>query len=449
MHPKSLCKNLQLETLTRARANLAEDNLENERLTLRILMLSGALTCLAGLNCGWFGPLIPAIALAQKMDLVESGSLISVYSAGSLIPLAIGRQLVEKFGGRKCLLAAALLFGGGLAILAFGSNIIGLSLGAAALGVGAGLNSIAGTICILRLASGSSAAAVGKLNVFFGIGALLGPVVALLGLNSPWSYHAVYAFGALYALTVFLTAFFTKRLDVRVPPPDAGGSHFHAFQTPALLYTAAVFLYVGTEVAIATWLFTYLNMTCGLTKDLAGWSMTALWGGLTTGRMVAVHLFKFFPSDRIALSAMGLVFSAILSLALLSKMGDPLMALVFLLGLGLGPIFPTLISSASERYNQHSASITSLVVTAGAFAGITFPLIIGQVFSKAGHVPGMMVLALSSAILAAVFFTVQFRMAKPVRPMVVIEVSAADGSQGLIVEPEQEVQLSPKTEPVL
>lgn len=419
-------------------------------------MLSGSLTCLAGLNAGWFGPMIPSIAAAQKMQLVEAGSLISVYSAGSLLPLAIGRQLVEKFGGRKCLLMAALLFCLGLAILSFGSKIIVLSIGAAALGVGAGLNGITGTICILRLATGSSAAAVGKLNVFFGVGALLGPVVALLGLNSPWSYHAVYVFGAVYALTVFITAFATKRLDVRVPKPDAAGEKFDPLQTSALLYTAAVFLYVGIEVAMATWLFTYLNITCRLSKDLSGWSMTALWSGLTIGRMVAVLLFKYFPAARIALGSMAVIFSAILSLVLFSWLGDTLMVVVFILGLGFGPIFPTLISSASERYNKHSASITSLVITAGAFAGITFPLVIGQVFTKLGHEQGMLVLALFSSILAAVYFTVQFRMAMPagqtlkvIGELPVPPAVSAKISPVVSLEPLPEVRLSQETERAL
>jgi FHS family glucose/mannose:H+ symporter-like MFS transporter len=377
-------------------------------------MVSGALTCLAGLNCGWFGPMVPAIALAQKVPLVEAGSIISVYSAGSLIPLAIGRQLLERFGGRKCLLSAALLFSVGLALLGLGSGVFALSCGAALLGVGAGLNSIAGTICILRLASGSSAAAVGKLNVFFGIGALLGPVLAYLGLNSPFSYHAVYVFGAIFGLSVFLAAFAARRLDVSVPPAEASGHRFHPLQKPALLYTAAVFLYVGMEVALAAWLYTYLSMTCALPKGLASMSMTALWGGLTTGRMASIQLFKYFSAPKLALSFMAVVFSAILSLTLFPHMGTMALAVVFMLGLGAGPIFPTLISCASERYGEHSASVTSLVVTAGAFAGITFPIVIGQVFSRIGQTQGMFCLSSIACVLAAVFFTVQFKMKKPV-----------------------------------
>lgn len=391
---------------------LSDVRLSNEQLTVRILMISGALTLLAGLNCGWFGPLVPSIAVSQKVPLVEAGSLISVYSGGSLIPLAVGRQLVEKFGGRNCLMAAALLFCGGLAILSLGAGIIGMSVGAAALGVGAGLNSISGTICILRLASGSSAASLGRLNVFFGIGALLGPVVALAGLNSPWSYHAVYAFGALYALAVFAAIVSARQIDVRVAPVDVTLSKFTPLQTPALLYTASVFLYVGVEVALATWLFTYLNASCNLSKDLAGWSMTALWAGLTTGRMTSVQLFKYIAASRIALSAMGIAFCVILLLAVHPGLGRLSLAVIFLLGLGFGPIFPILIASASERYNQHSASITSFVVTAGALAGITFPIFVGQVFTKFGHRPGMLVLALFSSALPLVFYTVQFRLAK-------------------------------------
>lgn len=400
-------------------------------------MVSGALTCLAGLNCGWFGPMVPAIAAAQKVPLVEAGSIISVYSAGSLIPLAVGRQLVERFGGRKCLLGAALLFSVGLAFLGLGSGVVGLSIGAAALGVGAGLNSIAGTICILRLASGSSAAAVGKLNVFFGIGALLGPVVAYLGLKSPFSYHAVYLFGATYGLAVFLAAFAVKKLDVSVPKAGAAASDFHPMQKPALLYTASVFLYVGMEVAVATWLFTYLNMTCALPKELASLSMTALWAGLTTGRMASIQLFKILPAGKLALCAMAIVFSALLCLTLFPAMGGMALVVVFLLGLGLGPIFPTLISSASESYGEHSASITSMVVTAGAFAGITFPIAIGQVFSRIGQTSGMFCLASITCLLAAIYFTVQFKMKPPPAQESVVKKEDLAPELLLSTEPEQ------------
>jgi len=394
---------------------LADAYRDNERLTLRILMVSGALTLLAGLNCGWFGPMIPAIAQAQKVSLVEAGSIISVYSAGSLIPLAVGRQLVERFGGRKCLMSAALLFCLGLAFLGMGSGVLGLSFGAAALGVGAGLNSIAGTICILRLASGSSAAAVGKLNVFFGIGALLGPGFAYAGLHSPFSYHAVYIFGAVYGLSVFLAALAAKQLEVKVPPAPPAAERFHPLQKQALLYTAAVFLYVGIEVAVATWLFTYLKMTCMLQEGLPSLSMTILWAGLTTGRAISIQLFKYFSASRLALVCMAIVFSSIFSLSVFPTMGALALVVVFTLGLGSGPIFPTLISSASERYREHSASITSLVVTAGAFAGITFPILIGQVFTRAGQQQGMICLSLIACALALVYFTVQFKM-KPALP---------------------------------
>ncbi len=55
-----------------------------------------------------------------------------------------------------------------------------------------------------------------------------------------------------------------------------------------------------------------------------------------------------------------------------------------------------------------------LVVTAGAFAGITFPIVIGQVFSRIGQTQGMFCLSSIACLLAAVFFTVQFKMKKPV-----------------------------------
>lgn len=374
------------------------------------MLVSGSLTCLAGLNCGWVGPLVPSIAMAQKMQLVEAGSIVSVYSAGSLIPLAVGKQLVEKLGGRKCLLIAALLFCIGLSGLAFGQGVLELSLGAAALGIGAGLNSISGTICILRLASASGASDLSKLNVFFGIGALLGPQVAMLGLSSMWSYHAVYIFGALFALCVLLGAGLSKKLDVRIPTSEVSDTTFNPAEKAVLLYIASVFLYVGVEIAVAAWLFTYLNMTCRMPKEWASSSMTVMWCGLTLGRFLSILLFKHYDSSKIVLGAMAIICLSLGTLLMFPTLGNYSIIAVAALGFGFGPCFPTLIASASSRYKAHSAAITSVVITAGAFAGITFPLLIGQVFSKCGHREGLAILVACSALLMALFYLVQFKM---------------------------------------
>lgn len=391
-------------------SELAAPQNDNDRLILRVMLVSGSLTGLAGLNCGWVGPLVPSIAVAQQMPLVEAGSIVSVYSAGSLIPLAVGKQLVEKLGGRKCLLMASLLFCIGLAILGCGHGVLELSIGAAALGIGAGLNSIAGTILILRLASTSGASDLSKLNVFYGVGALLGPQVAMVGLSSIWSYHAVYIFGAVFALCVMFGAGLSKKLDIRLPVTDTPDTGFNPRERAVLLYIASVFLYVGVEVAVAAWLFTYLNMTCRMPKEWASSSMTVMWCGLTLGRFLAIMLFKRYDSSKIVICAIALVTLSLITLCAFPALGNYSIIAVALLGFGFGPCFPTLIASASARYREHSAAITSTVITAGAFAGIAFPLAIGQVFSKIGHREGLSILVVCSALLMLLFYIVQFKM---------------------------------------
>jgi fucose permease len=226
--------------------------------------------------------------------------------------------------------------------------------------------------------------------LFFGIGALAGPLVAWAGLSSPWSFHIVYLFGAAFA--------FICALVLKIQNP---GKKFTAVSQPATgnikqpvlwLFALVVFLYVGMEVSSAAWLFTFLQKYSALDLALASISMTVLWAGLTLGRTISVFLCGRYSSIKITLLGMALAASSLLALACFSNLGMGTLALVLLLGLGYGPIFPNVLAAANEHFMPDTTTTSSVVITSGAVGGITLPLLAGYGFTHLSWQLGMLFL---------------------------------------------------------
>lgn len=378
---------------------------DEARQNLRIVIAACALTFLAGLNTGWSGPLIPRIAQANDIDLGVAGSMVSVSAAGSMLMLILGKIFCEKLGSRNCLRLSAVIIGAGMVAVAMGPNLAILALGAFIVGCGTGLNSIASTTSVLLSDTASSAAALNKVNLFFGIGALAGPQIAWAGLSSPWSYHAVYFFGAAFALISALVLKIQKPTAKYVAPPEVVRSQI--LGKPLLwLYALVIYIYVGMEVSSAAWLFAFLQNYCALDLAMASISMTVLWSGLTGGRMVSVFLCDRYSSAKITIMGILLSASAFFALATAghgASAGISTLAMVLLLGIGFGPIFPNILAAANEHFKPDTTTTSTVVISCGAVGGITVPLLTGYCFTHVGWQLGMFVLCGFDCIMLLLF----------------------------------------------
>ncbi len=369
---------------------------------LRIIVAACALTFLAGLNTGWSGPLIPKIAEANNIALGLAGSMASITAGGGMLMLMLGKIFCDKLGSRNCLRLAAVIIAAGMVAIAMGPNLQFLALGAFILGCGTGLNSIASTTSVLVSDTASSASALNKVNLFFGIGALAGPQVAWAGLSSPWSYHAVYIFGAVFALTCALVLKIQKPSAKYVAPEEAIKSQI--IGEPILwLYALLLYLYVGMEVSSATWLFAFLQKYCSLDLAMASINMTILWAGLTAGRLISVFLCDRYSSSKITLMGIALSTSAFGALALAAHAGVWTLLMVLLLGVGFGPIFPNILAAANEHFKPDTTTTSTVVISSGAIGAITVPMLTNYCFTQIGWQQGMFVLCGLDCILLILF----------------------------------------------
>lgn len=426
-----------------------------------ITIAASALMCMVGLNSGWVGPSLESIAKAQGVPLANAGTLVSVYFFGCVVTIVVGQWILEKFGGRNSLRLAAVGMFVGLSMIASGAGFVITWAGSFILGLGVGISSIASNICILATAAGHAASRLNRLHLFFGIGALIGPFFAWAGQQTPWSYQATYAFGVLY--TAAVGAILAKAPNITISVNDNkstaastgssvtstrssetstrssatstrssatstrssvtstrssvtstdGPPQRHVLKEPLLwLFASILCLYVGIETGAGAWLFTFVEKEYQLSAGASAIAMSCLWGGLTLGRMSGVPLTRRFKPELITLVAMLISTTALLILIVSSNLSDMALLVVALLGFGFGPVFPTVIGGATNRFPAAKGTVTTTLITLGFVGGIIGPWIIGAVFEKIGLEQGMILLLATSLAMSVLYAVCAYQSRK-------------------------------------
>jgi fucose permease len=366
---------------------------------LRLALAFGGMILL-GLGAAATGVLIPYQMADYHVDKVVVGLLFFAFSAGYLLSGVANGPLIHRLGTRGHLSLGA----GVYLATAFGIGLhpgfVPLLAATVALGFGAGILDAGLNAYVAALPRH-----IGKLNLlhgFYGVGALLGPVIAaeLVHRHLPW--QDTFLVLAVAAAPVFVG--YLLVLPVRTPPaPDevGGGTHLSlALRHPAVWLAALfLFLYVGIEVTVGNWGFTLLTQGRGEGDLLAGYVVSGYWLGLTTGR------FLISPAtSRVGIGPVAMVYGCLLAVVLSVVLawwgpGALVAALGFaLLGFFLGPMFPTTIAVTPQLMPVRLVpAAIGLLIGASVVGGSVFPFVAGALAQGLGLgalLPFLFVLAL-------------------------------------------------------
>ncbi|MBX9938347.1 MAG: MFS transporter [Candidatus Obscuribacterales bacterium] len=408
-----------MQTLT-AQTNTPDR--KDEGLKTGLAACAGFLTFVAGLNGGWLGPLIPSIAKFQNLPLSQVGYLVSFLCAGCFISQLSGPKILSLMGGQKALIIGSLLLASGMVFLGLAKGLPAILISSLLVGLGTGLNSIAGHVAILRYFKEHAASALSKLNIYYGIGALLAPqIVQLSGADKGGNYLFVFLVSAFLAA---LTSIKLKKLsglsdesqdeeseaDKTLPLPVTL-TESRIVTLPLVLVCLVVFLYVGTETATATWLFTYMQDNQKLSAQACSLAVTCLFVGLTSGRLLSIKASKIFKNEQVTLAALSTMFGSFLVLNLIQPslpVNIELVCLItsFMIGFGFGPIFPQIIAQTAALVNNRPPLVskyTSYAISSGAVGGIIMPGLAGQIMAHSSIGLTMQSITALSATLAIAY----------------------------------------------
>jgi fucose permease len=343
-----------------------------------------AYSCLlmVGINSGWIGPFLPQISRTAHLPIERAGLIVSASAAGYFLSVLIAGEIHQQLSAQKILVAAMALFTAGLAGLAVAPGLAGLLGGGFLIGLANGGIDIGANALIVELNRERLASALNYLHVLFGVGALLGPLIVSAAFASRVPYWWVFSGGGLACVAIAFRLRATPAIEVRVAPtPGNGNSNgFIAMLLRPIIWAigGVMFLYVGAEIGIGTWLFVYLRTAGALGPMLASSGVSIYWLGLVCGRMFGGRLGHRIAIPQFTMLAAAISAAALVILISAPTAGGLAASAIFLIGFGYGPVFPNMIAAGAARFPAEVGRMTSIVVAGGALGGIAGPWIMGH-----------------------------------------------------------------------
>jgi fucose permease len=374
--------------------------LSRARITLPVAYVSFVLV---GVTAGASGVLLPAQIRDYGVDKAVIGLTFFAFSAGFMLAGFTSGELLHRFGVRAGLVAAGLVSiasASGTALRP--SFVVFVALGVFS---GYGIGTVESVLNAYLTELPGSTRLLGRLHGFFGVGALLGPLLAAWLLRShAWTSVWIVLALAWIPLTACFAAAYPREVRTvqRETSRDAAGRGLlGSVLTQPAVTLAALFLaiYVGLEIGVGNWGYSYLVSDRGQANLLAGYTVSGYWLGLTLGR------FAIGPiASRLKLTASAINYACVVGVAIMSALiwvapFDIAAAVGFLLlGFFLGPVFPTAMAVV-PGLTQPRLVATAIGVINGlsVVGGAVFPWLAGTLADAVGVwtlLPFALVLAL-------------------------------------------------------
>jgi len=371
-----------------------------------------AASCLSvitiGVVSGALGPALPELAGHSSSSLAAVGAVITALFVGSIFSLLGAGPLFDRFGQYPVLFAGAALFGLGTLGLTLAPTLPLLLLAAGVAGLGHGAIDIGCNVLIGEVFAHRRGAALNLLNVFFGVGAVLGPAAAALTLRL-W-HSAMPALWLGGGLTLF-QFWLTPRLASAPAAPhgerraegDARGLSA-LMQSPSLWMLGGLMLtYVGIETGMSSWTTTYLSRTTAPDASVGALVSAGFWLALAGGRMTAALAgARFSPKAILAVTLCGALAATGLQVAATGHTGLTILA-VLLIGFFFGPVFPSVFAITTGSFRGLAGTAGSLVVAMGSTGAALLPWLQGVLLANVSPAASVSLTAAGAVVMLLIF----------------------------------------------
>lgn len=378
--------------------------------TSRLQILGYFVFITLGINVAQLGPALETLSQRTGAGLAELGYIFALMSVGYLLSAPVIGSLRHGASLRPLLCAAGLIVVS-LVLFITATSLWIVLCAALLLGFGQACTQV-GFITLIGTQLGGesdSSSRLNRVNAFFGVGALVGPL--FVSLSYRWLDSALPAFWIAVALDLILMLIALRMPLPAVTPaadgaPPADLSDAALLRKPAMLALIAIMaVYVGAEVAFSSWTTTFTGLSTSADVAAASLSSSVFFGGLAFSRYFASVLLSRVTTLRALFLLLGLSACGV-ALMLLPFASLPLALLgSTLAGIGYGPVYPTLVSAAIARFPHQARSVSSMVTSSGSIGAVAIPALTGIVIEGAGGLSiawGMQLAAIAAMMLMLV-----------------------------------------------
>jgi FHS family L-fucose permease-like MFS transporter len=303
-----------------------------------------------------------------------------------------GGVLMDKRGKKFLMLLSLAIVLVGEALPALTTGYVMLVAAIFLIGIGMTLLQVAGNPIMRDVSEeGRFARNLTFAQFIKGLGSIAGPAVAiaLVARGLPW--NSIFSvFGVVVAATLAGVAFL--RVDEKKgedKPPASIASSFALLGRPyVFMMILGLFLYVGAEVGVNSWIATFLNQKFHLDLgSLATGGIAFFFIALSIGRLIGSGVLNFMSARQFLVVTAALSVLGTLGIMLGSR--EVAVVSIFLTGLGFGNVFPLIFSILIDKMPERSAELSGLLCMAIA-GGAVMPLVMGGVADVFGSATAAM-----------------------------------------------------------
>jgi len=322
------------------------------------------------------GAVLPRVIEQFGIGKASAGSLLLLNTFGIVVGSLVFGPVVDRWGYKEMLLAATAIVIVGLEGIAFAPSMAVLRASVVLSGFGGGIINGGTNALVADISVDDRMAAVARLQVFFGVGAVGLPLTLgiLLGTFSHTTILA--AVGAMVLVPFVVTA-----ITPFPAPKQAQGISRAAvsrlLRDPImLLFGVMVFLESGNEITVGGWTTTYVKEELLIGERSALTFLTLYWLGMTLGRAALSVLLRALNPIRLVAGC--LTIALIGSLLLIATHSPPIAAVgVFCLGAGFSATFPIVLGLVAGRHAALSGTAIGLIMAIALVGGMIVPWLTG------------------------------------------------------------------------
>jgi FHS family glucose/mannose:H+ symporter-like MFS transporter len=381
----------------------------------RLLFMGCTAYLLVGLAHVIIGSLLTELLAHYHLHYSNGGQLIFTQFSGFLLGVLLVPWMTAKLSKRTTL--TMMLTGLGLAQMAYGflppwpfMYVIGFIAGA---GFGS-IEAIVGTLIIESIHE-KKAKAMSRLEVFFGVGALIMPVIAGWMIYIGYWHLSFFIIGAaslLLALGFKLLPFgqAEAHLSRKITKTTKAATplRYNNNEKYILLFCILFFLiYVGSEMSLVNFLPSFLIDKLHLDSVSATNSVTYFWLTMAIGRVfTGVIADKVNHAVFLLWSTFGaVIFTVLFTFAFNSWTA---FAVVLLIGLFMSGIFAISLIYANHLLPGKPAT-TSILIASGGIGGALIPLVIGWLMDHYS-VSAAVLFIISGTVILLIMSFIAYRM---------------------------------------
>lgn len=320
----------------------------------------------------------------------NAGIVSMVISGGTIVSSLAAHRLIGRFGTGRLTLVSVFMTAAALLGFSFSPSFFWLPALAIPLGLGAGaidsgLNEF--------VAEHYEAKHMNWLHCFWGVGAMLGPVLVSAVTQGGESWRSGYFSISIiqFALVILLLFSLSYWKEYEVPsikaaekaekPREKQGLFAPLRAKGAVFVMLIFFLYISIEATLMLWGASYLVQEKELSPALAAGWVSLFFAGITGGRFLSGFLSMRLSNETlIRIGSTLVIFGIILLLLPLPTIAAIVAYLI--IGLGLAPIFPSMLHQTPVYFAKENAQAAMGLQMAFAYTTTTLmPPLLGWIFT--------------------------------------------------------------------